>query len=260
MADDGIAVAAQRTAARAAIERSATTSSKIYRRYSQRKQFATLKSALLPRSLIQNLKPDETFTALNDVSFTVPKGRDARRHRPQRIRQEHAAQARRRHHQADERHGERRRPHLGADRARRRIPPGDLRPRERLHQRHHARPDQARDHRAVRRDRRVRRDEGLHRRAGQDLLVRHVHAPRLRRRDSRRSRRAAGRRSARGRRRGLHAQVPRQVRGVQAPRQDDPARHAFARPGRAVLRRGALARRRPHQGLRAIPSASSAPT
>ena len=49
--------------------------SKIYRRYSQRKQFATLKSALLSRSLIKNLTPDETFTALNDISLTVPKGR-----------------------------------------------------------------------------------------------------------------------------------------------------------------------------------------
>jgi ABC-type polysaccharide/polyol phosphate transport system ATPase subunit len=58
---------------RAAIEVSRV--SKIYRRYSQRKQFATLKSALLSRSLIRNLKPDETFTALNDVNLTVPKGR-----------------------------------------------------------------------------------------------------------------------------------------------------------------------------------------
>src|SRR5437868_1146664 len=49
--------------------------SKIYRRYSQRKQFATLKSALLSRSLIANLRPDETFTALNDITLTVPKGR-----------------------------------------------------------------------------------------------------------------------------------------------------------------------------------------
>src|SRR5437762_10131381 len=49
--------------------------SKIYRRFSHRKQFATLKSALLSRSLIKNLKPDETFTALNDVTLTVPKGR-----------------------------------------------------------------------------------------------------------------------------------------------------------------------------------------
>ncbi|MGH9408142.1 MAG: ABC transporter ATP-binding protein, partial [Vicinamibacterales bacterium] len=49
--------------------------SKIYRRYSHRKQFATLKSALLSRSLITTLRPDETFTALNDVTLTVPKGR-----------------------------------------------------------------------------------------------------------------------------------------------------------------------------------------
>ena len=49
--------------------------SKIYRRFTHRKQFATLKSALLSRSLIKNLRPDETFTALNDVSLTVPKGR-----------------------------------------------------------------------------------------------------------------------------------------------------------------------------------------
>jgi ABC-type polysaccharide/polyol phosphate transport system ATPase subunit len=49
--------------------------SKIYRRFSHRKQFATLKSALLSRSLIKNLRPDETFTALDDVSLTVPKGR-----------------------------------------------------------------------------------------------------------------------------------------------------------------------------------------
>ena len=48
--------------------------SKIYRRYSQRKQFATLKSALLSGSLLGDLKPDETFQALRGVSFTVPKG------------------------------------------------------------------------------------------------------------------------------------------------------------------------------------------
>jgi len=48
--------------------------SKIYRRFSQRKQFATLKSALLTGNLISSLRPDETFTALNDVSVTVPKG------------------------------------------------------------------------------------------------------------------------------------------------------------------------------------------
>ena len=36
-----------------------------------------------------------------------------------------------------------RRAHLGAHRARRRLPPRDLGPRERLHQRHHARPDRS---------------------------------------------------------------------------------------------------------------------
>ena len=160
---------------------------------------------------------------------------------------------RRRHHQADDAaRSTVERPHLGADRARRRLPSGDLRPRERLHQRHHARPHEARDHAALRRDRRVRRARGVHRRAGEDLLVRHVHAPRLRGGDPRRSGRAAGRRGARRRRRGLHAQVPRQVRRVQAPRQDDPAGHALARPGRAVLRRGAVARRRADEGPRAI--------
>ena len=61
------------SSARAAIE--VVRASKIYRRFSHRKQFATLKSALLTRSLIKNLRPDETFTALNDVSLTVPKGR-----------------------------------------------------------------------------------------------------------------------------------------------------------------------------------------
>jgi ABC-type polysaccharide/polyol phosphate transport system ATPase subunit len=57
----------------AAIE--VTHASKVYRRFSHRRQFATLKSALLSRSLISNLRPEETFTALADVSLTVPAGR-----------------------------------------------------------------------------------------------------------------------------------------------------------------------------------------
>jgi ABC-type polysaccharide/polyol phosphate transport system ATPase subunit len=52
-----------------------THASKVYRRFSNRRQFATLKSALLSRSLIRNLRPDETFTAVDDVSFTLPAGR-----------------------------------------------------------------------------------------------------------------------------------------------------------------------------------------
>ena len=47
--------------------------SKVYRRFSG-KQFATLKSALLQRSIMRDLQPRETFQALDDVSFEVPKG------------------------------------------------------------------------------------------------------------------------------------------------------------------------------------------
>jgi ABC-type polysaccharide/polyol phosphate transport system ATPase subunit len=54
-----------------AIELSNVT--KVYRRYGGR-QFATLKSALLQRSILRDLRPDETFPALTDVTFTVPKG------------------------------------------------------------------------------------------------------------------------------------------------------------------------------------------
>ena len=47
--------------------------SKVYRRYSGR-HFATLKSAILQRSLLRELRPSEVFTALRDVSFRVPSG------------------------------------------------------------------------------------------------------------------------------------------------------------------------------------------
>jgi len=50
-----------------------TSVSKVYRRYTGR-QFATLKSALLQRSILRDLQPNETFPALSDVSFAVPKG------------------------------------------------------------------------------------------------------------------------------------------------------------------------------------------
>jgi ABC-type polysaccharide/polyol phosphate transport system ATPase subunit len=48
--------------------------SKVYRRYARKKQFATLKSAILDGSLLGDLKPEETFQALRGVSMTVPKG------------------------------------------------------------------------------------------------------------------------------------------------------------------------------------------
>src|SRR6266853_1553297 len=50
-----------------------TSVTKVYRRYSG-KQFATLKSALLQRSILRELQPSETFPALTDVSLTVSKG------------------------------------------------------------------------------------------------------------------------------------------------------------------------------------------
>jgi ABC-type polysaccharide/polyol phosphate transport system ATPase subunit len=51
-----------------------TNVTKVYRRYARKKQFATLKSALLKGSLIQDLQPDEKFPALQGVSFKVAAG------------------------------------------------------------------------------------------------------------------------------------------------------------------------------------------
>jgi len=48
--------------------------SKVYRKYARKKQFATLKSAILDGSLLGDLKPEETFQALKDVTMSVPKG------------------------------------------------------------------------------------------------------------------------------------------------------------------------------------------
>ncbi|HWB16578.1 MAG TPA: ATP-binding cassette domain-containing protein, partial [Vicinamibacterales bacterium] len=46
---------------------------KVYRRYGGR-QFATLKSAFLQRSIMRDLRPNETFPAIRNVSFEVPAG------------------------------------------------------------------------------------------------------------------------------------------------------------------------------------------
>ena len=48
---------------------------KVYRRYSRRKRFATLKSALLSGSVLKDLRPDAVFEALKGVSFDVAKGK-----------------------------------------------------------------------------------------------------------------------------------------------------------------------------------------
>jgi len=56
---------------KAAIE--LTNVSKVYRKYSG-KQFSTLKSAFLQRSILRDLRPSEVFPALTDVSFSVARG------------------------------------------------------------------------------------------------------------------------------------------------------------------------------------------
>ncbi|PWT92607.1 MAG: hypothetical protein C5B54_03265 [Acidobacteria bacterium] len=48
--------------------------SKLYKKFAHRKQFQTLKSAMLKGNLFSTLQPRETFAALKDVSCTVPKG------------------------------------------------------------------------------------------------------------------------------------------------------------------------------------------
>jgi ABC-type polysaccharide/polyol phosphate transport system ATPase subunit len=52
----------------------ATGVTKVYRRYSGRRQFATLKSALLGGTVLRDLHPSATFAAVRNVSFTVPQG------------------------------------------------------------------------------------------------------------------------------------------------------------------------------------------
>jgi ABC-type polysaccharide/polyol phosphate transport system ATPase subunit len=47
--------------------------SKIYRRFGG-KHFSTLKSALLQRSILRDLRPSDVLQALSDISFSVPKG------------------------------------------------------------------------------------------------------------------------------------------------------------------------------------------
>jgi ABC-type polysaccharide/polyol phosphate transport system ATPase subunit len=47
---------------------------KTYRKYARRKQFATLKSAILSGSLVGDLNPEDSFHALRGVSFSVRQG------------------------------------------------------------------------------------------------------------------------------------------------------------------------------------------
>ena len=49
--------------------------SKVYRRYGRRRHFATLKSALVSGEIFRDLRPDQSFEALRNVSFSVSEGR-----------------------------------------------------------------------------------------------------------------------------------------------------------------------------------------
>ena len=146
--------------------------SKVYRRYAQKKQFATLKSAILSGTLLGDLKPEETFQALRGVSFQVPKGCTygviGRNGSGKSTLLKCVAGITR----PTRRQCQRRRPHLRADRARCWISSRNLRPRKHFHQRHHAGSHEEGYSAALRRDRRVCRDAGFHRCAGEDLLVR----------------------------------------------------------------------------------------
>ena len=215
--------------------------SKVYRRYARKKQFATLKSALLKGSLIRDLQPDETFPALRGVSFSVPKGCT---------------------YGIIGRNGSGKSTLL-------KCVAGITRPNEgtvtvdgrisaliELGAGFH--PEiSGRENVFIngimlglsKREIQRRFDEIVEFAELKDFIDApvktyssgHVHASRVCRRDPRRSRRAADRRSAGRRRSGVHRQVPRQVRGVPAPQQDDSAGDALARSGREVLRPRAVA-------------------
>ncbi len=53
---------------------SARELTKVYRKFLHKNQFKTLKSALVSGSLIKDLSPSELFTALDHVSFDIPRG------------------------------------------------------------------------------------------------------------------------------------------------------------------------------------------
>ena len=219
-----------------------------------RRQFATLKSALLSGSLVRDLRAGRDVRGAHDVSFDGAGrphlgviGRNGSG-------KSTMLKLRRRH------HASRRRGtvtvngrisaliELGAG-----FHPEISGPRERLHQRHHARPD--RSARSTRRfdeivefaeledfiDAPVKTySSGMYMRLGFAVAI-HVDPDVL----------LVDEVLAVGDEGFTHKCLDKFAR-VQAPRQDDPARHALARPGRAVLRRGAVARRRPDRRPRAI--------
>ena len=67
---------------------------KVYRRFLHQNQFRTLKSALLTGSLLSDLTPDQTFTALDGVSLRGAARLHLRRDRRERLGQVDAPEAR----------------------------------------------------------------------------------------------------------------------------------------------------------------------
>ncbi len=94
------------------------------------------------RQIVQGDEVEE-FWALKDVSFEVTAGRGHRHHRPQRRRQEHAAQDPEPHHRADRGTSHAARPGREPARGRHRLSSRADRPREHLSQRRHPRHDAA---------------------------------------------------------------------------------------------------------------------
>ena len=140
------------------------------------------------------------------------------------------------------------------------LPPRADRAREHLPERRDPRHAPRRDHAQVRRDRRVRRGRALHRHAGQALLERDVPAARVRGRRAPRAGDPARRRGARGRRRGVPAEVPREDerrrrRGADgALRQPQHGRDSLAHAAHALARaRRARRVRTDERGRLALP-------
>ena len=163
-----------------------------------------------------------------------PRGRRVGRpDRPQRGWQDHVAEAAGGHQPSDARPGAHRGRVASLINLGRGLPPRADRPREHPAERRDPGPVAARGARSVSKQIVEFADLGaVHRHAAQALLVGHVRAPGLRRGRARRSRRAAGRRGAVGRRRGVSGPLDPQDAVVSRRRSGDPVRVAQPVGGR----------------------------
>ncbi len=177
----------------------------LWKRYHKRFGTSTLWSLFGRRE-----RTDDEFWALKDVLVRGAARRMPRHHRPERQRQEHASEDPQPHHQADARTDRGQRPRRQHARGRHRLPSRPHRAREYLPQRRRPGHEAGGDQEALRRDRRLQRRGGVHRRARQALQLRHVRAPGFRRRGAHPDRHPHHGRGPRRRRRGVPEQVPRQ--------------------------------------------------